>query len=151
MNGLSSMILFGCFLIAFYPAKAQEQPKKSIYNDSARTFTCFYPEVHAEFPGSYEALFQYLADKTENVDLRDKPAGLVILRFTISKTGEIQNITVLKGLHTELDQIALNAVKKMPAWAPASNNNEIVEEVFTLPIRFGENTSKTKQKRKSKN
>jgi len=60
-------------------------------------------------------MFRYFAEKTGQIDLTHKPKGLVVLGLTIAQTGEIKDVVLLKSLDPELDSLALNAAKKMPA------------------------------------
>lgn len=62
--------------------------------------------------------------------------GKVILRLTISKTGEISDVIVVQSVSPSLDREAIRVVKLMPAWNPAYVNGEPVNSYYTLPLVF---------------
>ena len=62
--------------------------------------------------------------------------GRVILRFVVSKTGEIGNIQVLRSPDPSLEKEAIRVVKSMPQWIPGKQNGVSVPVYFTLPVTF---------------
>ena len=63
--------------------------------------------------------------------------GRVVLQFTISKVGEVTDVTVLRGVCPALDEEAVRAVKASPAWAPGkTEDGKAVPVTFTFPIVF---------------
>ena len=148
MNKLLKAGLFTAFSLAFLPALAQ-QP---IGSQPDSTKVLISADTAPEFPGGNKALFQFLANNLKEVDLKDKPEGLTILQFIVTKAGAIKDITVIKSLEPSLDQAAIEAIKKMPNWIPGSHKGQIEDVRFTLPVRFSkEYQQKTKTKQKKKN
>jgi len=73
----------------------------------------------------------------KNINYPDVDAeGRVIISFVIEKDGHLTNITVLKGVLSELDQEALRVLKLAPAWKPGTQNGQPVRVRFTVPIVF---------------
>ncbi|WP_165822218.1 energy transducer TonB [Hymenobacter edaphi] len=68
--------------------------------------------------------------------LREQIEGKVFVSFTVSATGEIVDVQVLKGLGFGTDEEALRVVRKMPAWEPGIQNGHPVAVRYTLPITF---------------
>jgi protein TonB len=62
--------------------------------------------------------------------------GRVIISFVVEKDGHLTDITVLKGVSSELDQEALRVVKMAKAWIPGSQNGQPVRVRFTVPFVF---------------
>lgn len=62
--------------------------------------------------------------------------GRVILRFVVTETGTIENITVLRSLDPACDKEAIRLLKSMPKWIPGKQNGENVSVYYTLPIVF---------------
>lgn len=62
--------------------------------------------------------------------------GRVIIRFVISKTGEVANVEVLRGLDPACDKEAVRVAQMMPAWIPGKQNGKPVNVYFTLPIVY---------------
>lgn len=79
--------------------------------------------------------------------------GRSIVSFVVSKTGEIKDIKVLKGICEEIKQESIRVVELMPKWIPGTQRGESVDVQFTLPIRFkleGSNNSVSRKSKKRK-
>jgi periplasmic protein TonB len=96
------------------------------------------PEVAAEFPGGKAAWINYLSknlhypSKLQN----DPVTGQVVLRFTISPTGAVENIVVVRSLDPLIDAEAIRVISKSPKWKPAEQLGAKVPSVITQPINF---------------
>ena len=62
--------------------------------------------------------------------------GRVLIRFVVSKTGEVTNIELIRGIDPSCDKEALRVVKLMPKWIPGRQNGRNVPVYFTLPIVY---------------
>lgn len=63
--------------------------------------------------------------------------GRVVLQFTISTSGEVTDVTVLRGVCPELDEEAVRAVKESPIWTPGkTEDGKVVPVSFVFPIVF---------------
>lgn len=62
--------------------------------------------------------------------------GRVTLRFVVSKTGAIENVTVVRGIDPSCDKEAVRVVQSMPKWIPGKQNGMNVPVYFNLPIQF---------------
>ena len=62
--------------------------------------------------------------------------GTTVIRFVVSKTGEVQQAEILKDLAGGCGSEALRIVKKMPKWKPGRQGGRNVAVYFNLPIRF---------------
>ena len=90
------------------------------------------------FPGGDEALIKYIganvqypsAAKDNNIQ------GKIIVRFSITSKGEIRNVSVLKGLSTELDNEAMRVIKTLPSFIPGKVNGKPVSVWYMIPITF---------------
>ena len=94
----------------------------------------------AEFPGGMDALFQFIKNNLvyPNYEKEVGIEGTVYLEFIVRKTGEIDNIKLLRGIKggPELDKEAIRIVKKMPKWNPGSVDGRNVSSIMRLPIKF---------------
>jgi len=107
---------------------------KKISNDNI-----FYPvEKYPQFPGGETELYKFIQDKLyyPHSAFRDSIQGRVIIRFMIRKTGDIDSVRLIRGIHPDCDKIAMNIVKAMPKWSPGNQMGEVVDVWFTLPIIF---------------
>ncbi|MDQ0108554.1 TonB family protein [Chitinophaga terrae (ex Kim and Jung 2007)] len=124
------------------PAKLKGQPvatkmKLPIIFAPSKIFT--FVETPPEFPGGEEGLALFL-----NKNIRYPKAaqeagtfGTVFIQFTVSKDGIVYDVkTVGKRHGNGLEEEAIRVAKLMPKWNPGRHNNEAVDVVFNLPIRF---------------
>lgn len=91
-----------------------------------------------EFPGGESALYDYLSSHINYPAqaAEEGVQGRVIVQFTITKTGKIENVSVVRGRHPALDKEALRVVKSMPNWTPGRKDGRAVNVQHTLPITF---------------
>lgn len=68
--------------------------------------------------------------------------GKVFIQFIVEKDGSLSNYKVVKGIHPDADENALdifenyNQDESAPRWIPAQHNREIVRQKIVVPIRF---------------
>lgn len=62
--------------------------------------------------------------------------GVVYVRFVVTETGEISQVSVLRGLGGVCDEEAMRIVGLMPRWIPGKQGGVPVPVWFTLPIGF---------------
>ncbi|MDH6309129.1 protein TonB [Dysgonomonas sp. PFB1-18] len=91
-----------------------------------------------QFPGGEAEMYRFISEnlKYPVVDQEMGTQGRVTVRFVVTKTGEISDIQLLKGISISCDKEAMRVIKSMPRWIPGKNNGEPVQVYFTLPIVF---------------
>ena len=68
--------------------------------------------------------------------------GRVTLTFTVSETGKVKDVKVLKGVDPALDAEAVRVVSSSPDWTPGigkdrgANKNKPVSVTYTVPVIF---------------
>lgn len=63
--------------------------------------------------------------------------GRVFVQFIITKTGNVSNVKVIRGVATSLDQAAVDVVKLSDGyWTPGYQRGEAVNVSYTFPIIF---------------
>jgi len=62
--------------------------------------------------------------------------GTVYVHFVVNKTGSIEDIRIIRGVDTSLDEAALEVVRKMPAWNPGKQDGVPVSVQYALPIKY---------------
>ncbi len=111
-----------------------------IVNDTIPKKNHKFTEVEkpAVFQGGNEQLPIFLGKNIKYPDESRKKgiSGVVIIEFTITKDGSIEDVKVVKGVDPLLDNEAIRVVKMMPKWTPAENKGEKVNMNYTLPINF---------------
>lgn len=63
-------------------------------------------------------------------------SGKVILKFTVTETGTVENVVILKGHHIVLDKEAARVVRMMKFSHPPLLNGIRKKLCFTLPVTF---------------
>lgn len=95
-------------------------------------------EQPAEFPGGKEAMIKFLAANLKMPKVAQEMGvnGKAYLKFVVSESGNISNVSVKKGVTDcpECDAEAVRVVKLMPNWIPAQNNGKAVNCWYTLPV-----------------
>lgn len=95
-------------------------------------------DVMPEFPGGNEAFMAFMIENVKYPESQ-KASGLsgnVVISFVVGKNGEVRDAKVLKSLHEDFDQAALQVVANMPHWKPGKSGDENVAVEMKLPIRF---------------
>ena len=63
-------------------------------------------------------------------------SGTVYVQFTISRTGEVINPQIIKGVHPSLDNEVLRVVRQSPQWEPGRQRGRAVEISLVMPVDF---------------
>ena len=77
-----------------------------------------------------QAVFDGVKNKMPAAAQRANVSGVVFLLFDEDKTGEVDNVQILKGLGFGLDEEAIRIVKEMPKVNPS------VKTRYSIPVRF---------------
>jgi len=98
-----------------------------------------FPEKMAQFPGPPDAMDLFIRKNLIYPgNLRASAVqGKVYVQFVVEKDGSLSNITIrMSSKNAELDQEAINVIKKMPNWIPGSIKGKSVRVKQTIPIIF---------------
>lgn len=94
-----------------------------------------------QFPGGGEMLDKYMEQQTALFSYKGEYAGSTVF-FYVGADGKILRPTVATGYFDEPgfpgDSLALDIVKRMPAWVPGSVNGVPQEMAASVTVRFGE-------------
>lgn len=95
----------------------------------------------ASFPGGQEMMVKYIMDFIHypEVAIDMEVQGRVYVQFIVQKDGLITDVTVIRGVDSDLDREARRIIKNMPAWLPCTEGNCAVRTRVTLPINFALN------------
>jgi periplasmic protein TonB len=105
---------------------------------SEETFNTASVQQKPMFPDGDAALFKYLSEniKYPAVARDNGISGKVIVSFVVSKSGNIEDVQVVRGIGGGCDQEAERVVRGMPNWTPGKNNGKPVKVKYTLPVTF---------------
>jgi TonB family protein len=114
---------------------AQTSARKNVKIDG-EVFTVV--EQHPEFPGGMKELSTYLGQNLKYPEAAEKAnaQGRVFISFIVTKTGEITDVNLLKGIGFGADEEAMRVVRQMPRWKPGRQNGLVVNVKYNLPINF---------------
>jgi protein TonB len=95
-------------------------------------------EQMPQFPGGEEELMKFILGNLRYPSVAKEVGieGRVIVRFVVSKTGEVTNVEILRGLDPSCDKEAKRVVSMMPKWIPGKQNGRSVPVYFTIPIVY---------------
>ncbi|MDR2954669.1 MAG: M56 family metallopeptidase [Prevotella sp.] len=105
-------------------------------------------EQMPSYPGGDAEMNKFIAENLR-YPVTAQEAGIqgrVTVRFVVKKTGEITDVTVVRGVDKTLDAEAKRVIKAMPKWTPGKQNGQNVDVYFMVPMVFkikeGNNTTK---------
>ena len=68
---------------------------------------------------------------------QSKIEGRVMLEFTVTETGEVGDIRILRSVNSDLDREAVRVVAQSPIWTPGRDENgKVVSVKYTFPVIF---------------
>ena len=116
-------------------ATTQASTRKAV-NVDGEIFTVV--ENQPEFPGGMKELGAYLEKNIHYPEAAQKvnAEGRVFVSFIVTKTGEITDVNILKGIGFGADEEAIRVVQNMPRWKSGSQSGQAVNVKYTLPINF---------------
>lgn len=98
------------------------------------------PKANAapEFQGGNYALSSYIARHLNYpaAAMEKKIQGKVVVKLTISPTGQVSNTEIVQSVDALLDAEALRLAKSLPRFTPARRNGQPVQSTMTIPINF---------------
>ena len=109
-----------------------------MYYALADSTGCKEAAVIPKFEGGNDVLMKHIADSIQYpfVPKRLKTEGKVMVRFTVEKTGKINDVKVVQSLDYYLDKEAIRVINTLPNWIPGTLCNEKVNIVVTMPVNF---------------
>ena len=95
-------------------------------------------EQMPQFPGGDRELLSFIAKNLRypTVSQENGIQGKVIIRFVVSTTGDVKEITVLRSLDPYCDKEAIRVIRSLPKWIPGKQNGRNVPVYYTVPITF---------------
>ena len=68
---------------------------------------------------------------------QSKIEGRVTLEFTVTETGKVADIKILKSVNDDLDREAVRVIAQSPLWTPGRDENgKVVPVKYTFPVIF---------------
>ena len=140
MKSLRTIIVLITFISSGYSAFSQIARASNAIPISSEAIEIKneYNTVFPSFAGGHEALQSFMQENLEYpiTAIRKGHEGTVVVEFFVNTDGIIENISIRKSVCDQLDEAAIDLVKKMPRWNPARDNGELVRARYLLPITF---------------
>lgn len=110
----------------------EEKPAASQAEQTSKTNTV------PEFQGGNYALSSYIARHINYppAAAEKKIQGKVVVKLTISSTGQVSNAEIVQSVDPMLDAEALRLCKSLPRFIPARRNGQPVASTMTIPINY---------------
>ncbi|MCJ7447007.1 MAG: M56 family metallopeptidase [Bacteroidales bacterium] len=95
-------------------------------------------EEMPQFPGGDSALLAYIYQNTKYPETAkaNKIMGRVVIRFCVTETGVVDQISILKGVDPALDAEAFRVASTLPAFKPGKQGGVPVPVWCMIPITF---------------
>lgn len=105
-------------------------------NSAGEVFTIVDEPAMPE--GGYQAFYERLSVRLKYPQQARKLGvqGKVYVQFIVDKTGELTEITVVKGIGAGCDQAAIDAVSASSTWSAPKQRGIAVKQRIILPITF---------------
>lgn len=123
------------------PTKVKTQPLKT----SKTAYASTAGPNDASFPGGAAEFFMFIARNIEYPQsaIKDGIEGNVIVNFTVASDGKVTDVKVVKGVREDLDNAAIEVIKKSPKWNPAKPGGDASVNV---PVTFKLSSNRKKSK-----
>jgi protein TonB len=95
-------------------------------------------DVMPEYKGGMKELFAFMGNnvKYPKQSANEGVEGKCMVEFVVTKTGEIKDAKILKGVNDEIDAESLRVINSMPNWTPGKKDGKNVNVKMVLPIAF---------------
>lgn len=117
-------------------ADLQQEQNQVVEDDNEKLFTVV--EQMPEYPGGEQNMFKFLKESIRYPQMAKESgiSGTVYVTFVVSRTGQISDVKVVRGIGGGCDEEAVRVVRSMPAWIAGKQNGKAVTVQFNLPIKF---------------
>jgi periplasmic protein TonB len=90
------------------------------------------------FPGGDAAMMKFIGSNLEYpaTAAENNIQGKVIIRFCVTAEGDINQISILKGVESSIDKEAIRVVTKLPNFKPGKKDGVAVPVWYMVPITF---------------
>ena len=111
-----------------------------IQDDSVSTETMSIASVDVlpAFPGGEDALMKFLAKNIHYpvIARENRITGRVYAGFVVDEEGNIESVSIIRGLGYGMDDEVIRVMGMMPKWKPGRYQNRNVKTAFTIPVFF---------------
>jgi protein TonB len=115
-----------------------EVTKEEVQEEEAEPEPFYVVEEMPMFPGGDQEIIKYIANNVvyPEVAKENNIQGRVIVKFCVTSTGGVDQVSILKGVDPELDAEVIRVVKTLPPFKPGKQGGKPVPVWYTVPILF---------------
>jgi len=90
------------------------------------------------FPGGEKEMMNWISGNVKYPPeaVKAKISGLVLVGFTVTSTGKVQNVKAVRGVSPALDAEAVRVIRSMPDWKPGKQGGKPIDVDFNVPVAF---------------
>lgn len=124
------------------PQNSKENENVRVLKETVKDESDEVPFVVVEempmFPGGDSTLLAYISQNTMYPEIAKKNniQGRVILRFCVTANGNVDRVSVLRGVDPELDAEAIRVVNTLPTFKPGKQGGKPVPVWYMVPVTF---------------
>ena len=94
-------------------------------------------EPMPRFPGGYDSLKLFISQNLDWNQKKKTVAGRAFVEFIVNTDGSVTDVKIIKGLCSTCDKAAVEVVKKLPNFIPATYPDGSKTKVkMVMPIQF---------------
>jgi protein TonB len=115
-----------------------KEVKEELQEEKTESEPFLTVEEMPEFPGGLPGLMKFIAENTiyPAVAKELNIQGKVFVRFCVTSTGNIEQISILQGTDPELNAEAIRVVKRFPPFKPGKQYGRPVPVWYVVPFNF---------------
>ena len=87
-------------------------------------------------PATFMERWVYQYVKYPKYAMENGIQGRVLVNFVVNEKGEVQDVTISRGVHTSLDEEAVRVVSASPKWRPGRFHGKKVKTAMTIAVDF---------------
>ena len=132
------LVIFQVFLSLLFLNNGSSGISSGYVSDSILTDTTIMQDNRKRIPFSYENAKEYMFEnlKYPKEAIENDIEGTVFVRFTITPSGDLDSIRIVKNVHPLLDNEALRLIRHMPLWEPVYYQGEPTSISYEIPVIF---------------
>jgi protein TonB len=136
---MRTKVFFSALCLLFLMSACTWDKKASAAQNGNEEEAHFKAEEMPEYPGGMSAMMTFISDNIKYPEdaKNAQVEGRVLCTFVIDKSGKVTDVKVVESSGVQsLDDEAVRVVSLMPDWKPGKDKGELVNVMFTIPIKF---------------
>ncbi len=94
-------------------------------------------DVPPTFPGGIDSLVSFVLQRIDySIYNKADVVGVVLVEFTVEENGSLSSPEIKVRLFPDCDENALQIVRAMPRWQPATYEGKSIRCPYSLPVPF---------------